>query len=715
MADNTTLFQAQQILNNYYNQLDNASYDDLPAMYPNTYKTMDAHRFYIARKIKQDIQDALNYKTRYNDTFSIIDQFLQGQPTGPIDMEGKPLFTVDLGNEEATSIVLQKSALFDFNSLDIQLKPRKPDSRLVVAKFNDYINSYLCLPMFRFAFADAVKTSRAYPFAVTMLGWDDKAIISAGGVNTNTEPGDVVIKNIDPYRFFWDPLCYDLSDASFCFYTDIINFDKFYSALKTKGIYAFSDPDLAWAVHICKNNMNSLLPEIRSRLVTNYDRQEAGGEEIIVYFLRDFDNKVVNVYFIMNNNCLVAKTTIKCSELPFSILKEHYVEQSFLGKSSVMLAMPYIKQKMIIDATAQSITMLLKTPVYLVPKTAGISPNALLDVTGANGPKVVFTNADPSTSAVMLNRGSLTQDTLAWRQEIDADMQKVVGINDAQSGYGFGSATNGAAVNAMVQQATMRENDSLVELNKYIVRVVNILIQLLQRNLFNNSITTAHPALNKKGKLIKLKTRKATVRVDNPDPNRSGFDTFKFYEFDERDIRDLQLDVNIDVESLRISKQQQQRSDLMTLMQWSMQYQSQEPVVTAEELIDVLNIPNKGAVLNRLDQSKMQAAIEKGAQILQIYDQMLQDPNLANLPKDQAYLMAASVIRAKSMPREEPSVEQIGAQVDKMQSDAADQQAQIEQAIASGQAQQQYQQAQQQDSDDAQAYLAQMLQQQEGE
>lgn len=705
---------AQNKIAEYYNQLDNEQYDNLPNEKGKDYRQTQEHRFFISRKIQKDITIASEYKIRYNNTFKVVNDFLSGNPHGPIDGEGKSLFTLNLGNEDASSIVLQKSAIFDFNNLNIELKPRTPNTQIMVGVFNDYINSYLSLPMFRFAFADAVKTSRAYPFAVSMLGWDDKGVFSAGGIQTSTKPGDVTIKNIDPYKFFWDPLSLDLSDASYCFYVDIMNFDKLYASLENKNAFNFSDKDLAKAVHIAKQNITSIQPEIRDRLITTYDQKQVGGEEIIVYFRRNFEDEVVDVYFVMCKDIVIAKTTIKCSELPFAILKEHFVEQSFLGKSSLMLAIPYIKQKMIIDATAQNIILLSKSPVYLVPKTSGISPNALLDIDGNNAPKVVFTNANPTESAVMLDRGAITQDTLMWRQNIEADLQKVVGINDAQSGYGFGSATNGAAVNAMVQQATIRENDSLVELNKYLVRTTNILIQLIKNNLFNNAQEETQQFINENGEVVSgRKNKRVTVRVDNPNADRSKNASYLFYEFNKNDLTMIDLDINVNVETLRIAKKEQQRQELFTLMQWSMQYQSNEPLVTAEELIDTLNLPNKGQVLSRLNQTKMQAAIEKGAKILEIYDQMSQDPNLANLPKEQAYMMAASIIRAQTLPRKEPTIDEIGAQVDAMQASAQDNQVAMEQALASGQTEQQQMFTQQQTDADADAYLLQLLQ--EGE
>lgn len=705
---------AQEKIAEYYNELDNEQYDDLPNIKGKNYRQTQEHRFFISRKIQKDIKIASEYKIRYNDTFKVINDFLSGNPNGPIDGEGKSLFTLNLGNEDATSIVLQKSAIFDFNNLNIELKPRTPNTQTMVGVFNDYINSYLALPMFRFAFADAVKTSRAYPFAVSMLGWDDKGVFSVGGIQTSTKTGDVIVKNIDPYKFFWDPLCLDLNDATYCFYVDIINFDKLYASLETENAFNYADKDLAKAVHIIKQNINSVQPEIRDRLITTYDQKQVGGEEVIIYFRRNFEDKVVDVYFVMGKDIIIAKTTIKCTELPFAILKEHFVEQSFLGKSSVMLAIPYIKQKMIIDATAQNTVLLSKSPVYLVPKTSGISPNALLDIDGNNAPKVVFTNSNPTESAVMLDRGSITQDTLMWRQNIESDLQKVVGINDAQSGYGFGSATNGAAVNAMVQQATIRENDSLVEINKYLVRTTNILIQLVKNNLFNNAPEKEEAFINQNGELVEgKKNKRVTVRIDNPNPDRDKKDNYLFYEFSKRDLMSIDLDINVNVETLRVTKKEQQKQELFTLMQWSMQYQSNEPLVTAEELIETLNLPNKGQVLSRLNQGKMQAAIEKGAKILEIYDQMIQDPNLANLPKEQAYMMAASIIRSQSLPRKEPSIEEIGAEVDAMQASANDNQVAMEQALASGQMQQQQMMQQEQTNTDADAYLAQLMQ--EGE
>jgi SpoU rRNA methylase family enzyme len=103
---------------------------------------------------------------------------------------------------------------------------------------------------------------------------------------------------------------------------------------------------------------------------------------------------------------------------------------------------------------------------------------------------------------------------------------------------------------------------------------------------------------------------------------------------------------------LRSSKKLQQQNDLMTLYQIGLQYKSTEPIVTIQEIIDVLNIPNKDVILKRLSSESQDKKVAMATQLVSTVMQIIQskDSQLSQLPVEQLTLMIMEQMNAETLP-----------------------------------------------------------------
>ena len=567
-----------------------------------------------------------------------------------VDQQTEDLFAFDEGSNEARLVMLNKAAAFDTSAIDIQLKPLlkettvatntsgKPvvTSTSIVMEFNKYLNSYLSNPKFDFVFADAIKFSRAFPMAITLLGWDDNIVV---GNDTENIVGDISCENIPIEDFWWDPASTSIEMSDYAFIKRHYPYGRVKQQLKS---YKDFQPDIIDAVHFVPGLGRDKNDTWEVPKINNEDKRiDYGAIGMKIVFKKHYgsseESNNIDVYFVLADSFVIAKTKYNISTLPFAILKEDSVPNTFTGVSSVMMAMPKIKAKYVVDNTILSLIIQKKTPSYLASSSSGIDLKMFLTNIENTNISGQYINGDVNNAIALVPTAPIDQELLLLSQSYVSDIDRMVSATDLINGVTNSSIT-GAAVRNKEEQATIKENTSVLELKRYLVRFVSILMEFLKNNMFNNGLT-------KKDSLF--------LRSKNTDKDR-GSDAFNFWELKSDDVKYLIADVDIDVTLLRASKKLKQQNDLIQLYQIGLQYKSTEPIVTIQEIIEVLNIPNKEVILTRLSEESKNRELQLATQLVQYVMQMQQQPEYQQMQINDLTKMVLEYMNATEAPLDKP-------------------------------------------------------------
>lgn len=247
-----------------------------------------------------------------------------------------------------------------------------------------------------------------------------------------------------------------------------------------------------------------------------------------------------------------------------------------------------------------------KSPTYIVSNSSNIEPSALLDYTNPAA-KVITTNEPLANSATVLNPPQLPPDILNYRQALLIDIQRVVGANDFLNGsFNFGSATSGQATQNVIDQANLKETSSLVELKTYLLRFVRIVLHFIKQGLINS----------KQENLVFRTKQRGQQEYDIDSYNLEFFEDFKW-------LQDFEADVDINIESLRLSSKTKKQQDLVNLFQMELQYKKgAEPVISIIDIAKTLNLPNKDEIIAKLKADRIEEKIQKEKLLLSYMDEL---------------------------------------------------------------------------------------------
>lgn len=598
---------------------------------------LQAHKDYIAnyldkRSKKHRIVEAcitsgiIERENNYEQMYREVDDLIKGKVLGDQTSE---VFATYAGNNEALAIMNSKAAIFDVRSLNVELRAKSQvmwentlaSGEHTIEVINRILNeSYLSQSKYSFIFSDAIKYSRGYPMAITLIGWDNNATL---GRDTNVK-GDITCENIPLESFWWDPAANELDNCEFVFISKVLplfRVDDFIKTLSEK------DRDLLLAYYIQQNAIETREGG-NSELASNNILVRNGAIELISFYqrIKEDGEWKIKIYHVVGGNLVVGEQTLDIPYLPFAILKEQNAPDSFTGISSVMLAMPLIKRKYFLDQTFSNIAMIQKNPNYVISGASGIDGSQLIDWSTSDTGKVFVTNGDVNNSISLVASPILDPNSIQWRNILDQEIQRAIGMSDVATG-GLQSKLSGAATDAAIQQATIQENTTVSELERYLVRFVRIMLEFFRL------------------KFPKMRTKEALAFRALPNQDADP-DMYDIIYLDKKDFKNLEADIMIDASLLRTSRKQKQLNDMMTLLSWEMQYNDgQAFFITIEDIVKELNVPNKQQVLRRLRDKMDGREQQMAVALVQNVLQLMQDPEAQGMDVQTATLAVLDQIK----------------------------------------------------------------------
>lgn len=463
--------------------------------------------------------------------------------------------------------------------------------------------------------------------------------------------GKIEVKRIPIENFFGDPDAYRLADMKWCETTEIVPFSTIrnnpqfqqYAGDKLLNMRAPRPDSEAEASGEIFNRDYRISegagPEEGDEVVTlhtHYQRylNERGKWQLdMILYLQDSD-------FI-----LYRADDIQPNEFPFAVYYDEEEEKDFYGTSLPMTGM-LEEQKIVnkVQQVASVIGALHQNPQKVVLRESGINAQKL--ARSGNVPGQVWESNVPKPIEV-IQPPDIPKGLFELDERTKADMRDMAGLNEAYMGQSVGSLTTSSGVDSLIERATMRDRDKMIQIDEFVERISHLIV------------------LN----IIHKWQEERPISV--PQPN--GAAQFEQWQpMDSITASNLEWRVKSNIYAKAPVTQASRRTQADKLMQMQGQFQFQPPIITPEEWIKMQEFDDAPAMLARMEadrqrmqQQQMMAASGMIQQQLMMLAQGMAtnqlDPQMADQMIQQLVQVASQPALAMGQPPSEGGEQQASA------------------------------------------------------
>lgn len=420
--------------------------------------------------------------------------------------------------------------------------------------------------------------------------------------------GKICVKRIPIANFFPDPDVYRIEDCKFVDITELVPLDYI---RKNKKFQDYAGEDRVKNIKITQpDTEDDSSGTIYTRDVNPTNQQEViQGDELVT--LHSHWERVINddgqwdytvTYWMKEINFPLLKVDIEIGEYPFAVLYDEEEEDDFFGGS---IAMEVLENQKIINKTQQTasiIGVLHQNPQKVVSRESGINAQELAKTSTLPG-KVWTTNSDPQNSIVNLKPEDIPKGLFELDDRVRNNVMETAGVNEAYTGQSVGSLTTSTGVNSLIERATIRDKDKMIQIDEFCERISHLIVLHV---------------LHKWKDTRPIPTRKS-----------DGSMNYETYEpIPAEEIKNLEWYVKCDTYASAPTTQAQRRQQADNLLQQQGQFQFNPPIITPQEWIKFQDNEFTEDILRRMQQDQQalerEKALDTKSAILQIANQIQQ-------------------------------------------------------------------------------------------
>jgi hypothetical protein len=452
----------------------------------------------------------------------------------------------------------------------------------------------------------------------------DRSIAQGTGIayvyNDETYIGGVYYENNDPRNimyqgricakwwpntnFFIDPDAYRLKDAKYVETTEILPLaaikknKKFIEYAGEKKIQGMKDDQMDRE----NSGDGTVFDRENNPSTSDYDR--ATGDELVTLhchwerYLNDEGRWQLDcTYYTKNNDFILYKLEdIKPNCYPFAVIYYEEEEQDFWGTglSEDVLDNQQVVNKT--DQTASIIGVLHQNPQKVVSRESGINAQELAKFGSLPG-RVWTSNVDPSNSIHHIEPPDIPKGLFELSDRMKNDMRETVGITESYTGESVGSLTTSTGVNSLIERATVRDKDKMIQIDDFIEDLSDIIVKFV---------------------LYSWKDKRPIMKTN---PNGSA-DYGMYNPIDEIDADNIEYRVKSDVYARAPVTQAMKKQQADQLMQLQGQFNFNPPIITPEEWIQLQDFEHKADILRRMEDDRKKLQAQEAANMAQMIQQV---------------------------------------------------------------------------------------------
>lgn len=279
-------------------------------------------------------------------------------------------------------------------------------------------------------------------------------------------------------------------------------------------------------------------------------------------------------YYIRNSDFFLLRIEdVKPSEYPFAVLYDEPEEQDFWGTST---AMDILENQKIVNKVQQIssiLGVLHQNPQKVVLRESGINAQELAR-TGTLPGKVWTSNVPNPVETI--EPMQIPKELFDLDDRTQKNIKDTVGVNEAYTGQSVGSLTTSTGVSDLIDRATIRDKDKMVEIDCFVERLSSLICQFI---------------IHKWDKARQI----ASVQPNGDVQYR------KWEPLDDTAKENLEWRIKSDVYAKAPSTQATRRQQANQLLQVQAQGNFSPAVITPEEYIRMMEFDLSADILKRMD------------------------------------------------------------------------------------------------------------------
>jgi hypothetical protein len=180
----------------------------------------------------------------------------------------------------------------------------------------------------------------------------------------------------------------------------------------------------------------------------------------------------------------------------------------------------------------------------------------------------------------MIQPPDIPRGVFELEDRLKSDMKDMTGLNEAYVGDSVGSLTTSTGVNSLIERATVRDKDKMMQIDRFVEKLSNLIALMI---------------------LYKWKdARPMAMTMPN---GQQDFEQFR--PFQDWEISNMEWRVKSDVYAKAPVTQASKRQQADQLMQMQGQFQFNPPLITPEEWVQFQDCDMKEDILSRMEQDRI--------------------------------------------------------------------------------------------------------------
>lgn len=494
------------------------------------------------------------------------------------------------------------------------LIPASPDDEPVIQTLNrvlDNIWDILSVPFYQ---QKAGERAALLNYGVTQVGWNSDIV---GGTEGYFYEGDVVLKHIDPLKFYRDPFADRLEDSGYCIFFDRIHKTLLRSNKNYKKVLDAVD----------KYNELSVGEEVPQYKDSSKSRStsDKNYEQLVIHWVRVPDDSkegfhISEIHTLDNRYILYVVDDLKPKMFPFAELYCNIPSSDPIGVSEPAKILNSSITVNLLDGLMASHAYKAQRPPRLISSQAGLNLRTFAKY-GNDPDKAFIIHGKASDAVQYIQFPPLPNEIGNVVTRIDQNIKVMSGVDEKYTGKDTGSITTTGGIESLMAQATARD---VIKINNYehysksLTRlVINYLIEYADKRTYavKNSVNGTFTA----------------IEVDFPNIDSSI---------------NMAYSLHIGDQLPKSKARQSQAAD--AIMEKSMQYaQTGQPeLMTVEEWISFKDFPQKDLMLARMAIQRNNNKTEEITTALFMFADLIQQ----GMPADQALNQTVMALEQQSNP-----------------------------------------------------------------
>lgn len=399
--------------------------------------------------------------------------------------------------------------------------------------------------------------------------------------------GNICVKQWANTNFFPDPDAYRLED---CKYIETTEPAVPVSSIKNNPAYVkyvsenYPNADELWA-SLKGDQLErsaSAMGTILNRDNTPGNNSQIQGDELMTvhchyerYMVAKGKWQLDISYYTKNNDFfLYRKEDAKPNVYPFAVYYDEEEDQDFWGTS---MGMDALENQKVINKTAQTASIIAtmhQNPQKVVSRSSGINGQELAR-TGTMPGKVWTTNDDATKSIHTVVNPDIPRGLFDMEDRMKNDIKEMNGITESYTGQNVGSLTTSTGVNSLIERATVRDKDKMLQIDAFVEDISHLIVQFIG---------------------YKWKEKRPLAV-----PQQDGTVTHSVFEpFEESALENLQWLLRCDTYAVAPMTQALRKQQADNWMQMQGQFNFQPAVITPQEWIMAQGHPDQTKIMERM-------------------------------------------------------------------------------------------------------------------